>query len=106
MRRPDSDLGVIVAPDTLSLRVRIAVDLYFRLVIWAGNNPTPAPRNDDVAGQEVREPCLVRVVCMDENCHRESVLLCLGGAERRGRTRGRLTLQTLASESTPAMRIA
>jgi hypothetical protein len=30
----------------------------------------------------------------------------LVGAERRGRTRGRLTLQTLANESTPAMPIA
>jgi hypothetical protein len=33
MRRSDSDLGVIVAPDSLSLRLRIAVHLYFRLVI-------------------------------------------------------------------------
>jgi hypothetical protein len=43
---------------------------------------------------------------MNENCHREMGLPCLVGAERRGRTRGRLTLQTLANESTPAMPIA
>jgi hypothetical protein len=84
MRRSDSDLGVIVAPDTLSLRVRIAVDPYFRLVIWANNNPTPAPRNDDVAGQEVREPCLVRVVCMDENCHRERGSALFGWCREKG----------------------
>lgn len=49
---------------------------YFRLVIRAGNNPTPSPRNGNVAGQEVREPCLVRVlVCMNEDCHRNSSAL-------------------------------
>jgi hypothetical protein len=71
------------------------------------SNPTPALRNGNIAGQEVPEPCLVRVlVCMNEDCHRELVLLCFVGAERRGRTRGRLALQTLANESTPAMPIA
>src|SRR6266496_325942 len=103
MRRAVSGLGLIVAPYTLSMRVRIAVHLNFRLVIRAGNKP----RHGNVAGQEVPEPCLVRVlVCMNENCHREMGLPCLVGAERRGRTRGRLTLQTLAKQSTPIMRIA
>jgi hypothetical protein len=67
----------------------------------------PAPRNGNVAGQEVREPCLLRVlVRMNEDYHRETILLCLVGAERRARTRGRLTLQTLANQSTPTMPIA
>ncbi len=68
MRRAVSDLGLIVAPYTLSMRVRIAVQLNFRLVIRAGNKP----RNGNVAGHEVPEPCVVRVlVCMNEDCHRE-----------------------------------
>jgi hypothetical protein len=33
MRQSDSDLGLIVAPYTLSMRLRIAVHLFFRLVI-------------------------------------------------------------------------
>jgi hypothetical protein len=67
----------------------------------------PAPRNGNVAEQEVREPCLVRVlVCMNEGCHREIVLPLFGWCREKGRTRGRLTLQTLANESTPAMPIA
>jgi len=50
-----------------------------------GNNLTPALRNGNIAGQEVPEPCLVRVlVCMNEDCHRELVPLCLVGAERKG----------------------
>jgi len=72
MRRAVPGLGLIVAPYTLSMRVRIAVHLNFRLVIRAGNKP----RNGNVAGQEVPEPCLVRVlVFMNEDCHRESSTL-------------------------------
>jgi len=97
MPRSVADLGLIVAPYPLSRRVCIVVHLYFRLVIRVDNNPTRALRNGNIAGQEVPEPCLVRVlVCMNEDCHREIVLPCLVGAERRGRTRGRLTLQTIA----------
>ena len=62
MRRLDSVLGLIAAPDTLSMRVRIAVHLYFRLVIRTGNNPMLATRHGNVARQEVRKPCLVRVL--------------------------------------------
>ena len=103
MCRAVCGLGLIVAPYTLSMRVRIAVQLNFRLVIGAGNKP----RNGNVAGHEVPEPCLVRVlVWMNEDCHREMGLPCLVGAERRNRTRGRLALQTLANQSTPAMPIA
>ena len=66
-----------------------------------------ATRHGNVAGQEVRKPCLVRVLfCVNEYCHREMVLPCLVGAERRGRTGGRLTLQMLANQSIPAMPIA
>ena len=84
MRRLDSVLGLIAAPDTLSMRVRIAVHLYFRLVIRTGNNPMLATRHGNVAKQEVRKPCLVRVLfCVNEYCHREMVLPCLVGAERR-----------------------
>ena len=80
MRRAVSGLGLIVAPYTLSRRVCIAVHLYFRLVIRVDNNPTRALRNGNIAGQEVPEPCLVRgLVCMNEDCHRELVLLCLVG---------------------------
>jgi hypothetical protein len=57
MHRSDSVLGLIVAPDTLSMRVRIAVHLCFRLVICAGNNPMLATRHGNVAGQEVRKAC-------------------------------------------------
>src|SRR6266567_7899569 len=38
---------------------------------------------------------------MNEDCHRD-VLLCLVGAEGRGRTRGRLTLRLLRSHHTTA----
>jgi len=103
MRRAVSGLGLIVAPYTLSMRVHIAVQLNFRLAIGAGNKP----RNGNVAGHEVPEPCLVRaLVCMNEDCHRKMRLPFLVGAGRRGRTRGRLALQTLANESTPAVPIA
>jgi hypothetical protein len=33
MRQSDSGLGLIVAPYTLSMRLRIAMHLFFRLVI-------------------------------------------------------------------------
>jgi hypothetical protein len=107
MRRAVSGLGLIVAPYTPLMPVRIAVHRCFISVICADNNPALAPRNGNVAEQEVREPCLGRVlVCLSEDCHRETILLRLVGAERRGRTRGRLTLQTLTKQSKPAMRIA
>src|ERR1700756_5460494 len=68
MRRAVSGLGLIVAPYTLSMRVRIAVHLNFGWVIGAGIKS----RHGNVAGQEVREPGVVRVlVCMNEDCHRE-----------------------------------
>ena len=36
-----------------------------------------ATRHGNVAGQEVRKPCLVRVLfCVNEYCHREMVLPC------------------------------
>ncbi len=45
----------------------------------------PAPRNGNVAEQEVREPCLVRVlVCMNEGCHREIVLPLFGWCREKG----------------------
>jgi hypothetical protein len=37
-----------------------------------------AARHGNVTGQEVRKPCLVRVLfCVHEYCHREMVLACL-----------------------------
>jgi len=45
----------------------------------------PPPRNGNVAEQEVREPCLVRVlVCMNEGCHREIVLPLFGWCREKG----------------------
>ena len=65
-----------------------------------------ATRHGNVAGQEVREPCLVRVLfCVNEYCHREMVLPCWL-VQREGATAGRLTLQMLANQSIPAMPIA
>jgi len=64
-------------------------------------------RHGNVAGQEVRKPCLVRLLfCVNKYCHKEIVQPYLVGAERRGRTGGRLTLQTLANQCIPAMPIA
>src|SRR6266508_6174613 len=72
MRQSDFDLGLVVVPHTLSMRLRIVVHLSFKLVIRAYNKPTPAPRNRNIAGQEVSEPCLQRVlVRMNEDCHRD-----------------------------------
>jgi hypothetical protein len=89
------------------MRVRTAVYLYFRLVIRAGNNPTLTTRPANVAGQEVRKPRWVCVLfCVNKYCHQEIVLPYLVGAERRGPTGGRLTLQTLANQCIPAMPIA
>jgi len=102
MRQSDSDLGLIVAP-TLSMRLRTAVHLFFRLVIWAGNKRMPALRHRNVAGQEVRDPCLQRVlVRLNGDCHKE-IDPCLVGAEEGPHPRGRLTLRLLSSQYTAAI---
>ena len=59
-------------------------------------------RNRNIAGQEVRQPCLQRVLGrMNEDCHRDDSAV-FGWCRGKGRTRGRLTLRLLRSQHTAA----
>jgi hypothetical protein len=63
----------------------------------------PALRNGNVAGQEVREPCLHRVlVRLNGDCHKE--MICVG-VQRKGAAhlRDRLTLRLLRSQHMAAI---
>ncbi len=62
----------------------------------------PALRNRNVAGQEVRQPCLQRVlVRLNGDSHKE--MICVWLVQREGAApRGRLTLRLLGSKHTAA----